>query len=138
MVSISASWSVQVGIVEALSNDSALLGLLGGSRIYDHVPQHSDYPFVSVGQAVARDWSTSSEEGHEHFVTLHVWSKHRGRKQVHIIVNALREVLHDGDLQLSDHQLVNLRYDYADVRLDPDGETTHGVVRFRAVTEPVA
>jgi hypothetical protein len=33
-------------------------------------------------------------------------------------------------------RLVNLRFATADIRREPDGRTWHGVVRFRAVTEP--
>jgi hypothetical protein len=42
----------------------------------------------------------------------------------------------DQTLPLSDHDLVNLRHEFAEVRLDPDGDTFHGIVRYRAVTEP--
>ena len=35
-----------------------------------------------------------------------------------------------------DHHLVNLRHEFSEARLDPDGDTFHGIVRYRAVTEP--
>ena len=109
--------------------------LLGGSYVYDFVPQRAAYPFVSLGNVVSRDWSTSSERGDEHALTLHIWSKARGKKQCHLIVSSVRRVLHDVELSVEDHSLVNLRHEFSDVRLDPDGETFHGIVRFRAVTE---
>jgi hypothetical protein len=52
------------------------------------------------------------------------------------IVEAIKAVLHDQPLMLPDHQLVNLRHEFSEARLDPDGDTFHGVVRYRAVTEP--
>ncbi|WP_425283503.1 hypothetical protein [Methyloceanibacter superfactus] len=33
--------------------------------------------------------------------------------------------------------MVNLRHEYTEARLDADGETLHGIVRYRAVTEPM-
>ncbi len=44
--------------------------------------------------------------------------------------------LHDSALALTGHRLVNLRHELTDTRRDPDGETYHGIVRLRAVTEP--
>ena len=38
--------------------------------------------------------------------------------------------------RLPDHHLVNLRHELSEARLDPDGDTFHGIVRYRAVTEP--
>jgi hypothetical protein len=43
--------------------------------------------------------------------------------------------LHDQDLTLSGHRLVNLRHESSEARRDSDGETFHGIARFRAVTE---
>jgi hypothetical protein len=53
-------------------------------------------------------------------------------------VEKIRELLSDQALILNDHALVNLRYQFSETRQDPDGETYHGVVRYRAVTEPAA
>jgi hypothetical protein len=44
--------------------------------------------------------------------------------------------LHDQPLTLVDHDLVNLRHEFSEARPDPDGDTYHGIVRYRAVTEP--
>ena len=136
-MSESASWSFQKSLVQALKSDVALVGLLGGERVYGHVPQRSAYPFVTIGHSIARDWSTSSESGLEHVITLHVWSKARGKQQTHAIMSAVLDVLHDGELTVTDHHLVNLRHEFTDARLDSDGETYHGIMHYRVVTEPV-
>ncbi len=133
-MSTSAGWSVQKSIVQALKSDVALGVLLSG-KVFDDVPQRSTYPFVSMGNAIDRDWSTSSESGSEHILTLHVWSKASGKKQCFEIISEVKRVLHDQALVVEGHQLVNLRYVFSDARLDPDGVTYHGIVRFRAVTE---
>ncbi len=132
----SAAWALQKSIFVALTGDANVTGLLGGSRIYDDVPRGVDYPYVSFGQSTVRDWSTADEEGDEHIVTLHVWSRHNGRKQAHEIMGALREALHEAPLSLDGYRLINLRHEFSEARRDHDGETYHGVVRYRAVTEP--
>jgi Protein of unknown function (DUF3168) len=131
-----ASWALQRGVYQALAGSSDLTTLLGEMRICDDAPQAAPYPFVTLGQSVIRDWSTGTEDGAEHNLTLHVWSRTGGKKQVHQIIEAIREVLHDQPLMLADHHLINLRHEFSEARLDPDGDTFHGIVRYRAVTEP--
>ena len=131
-----ASWALQRGVYQALAGSVDLTTLLGGVRVYDDAPQSAPYPFITLGQSAVRDWSTGSEDGAEHNLTLHVWSRSGGKKQVLEILEAIRAVLHDQPLMLADHHLVNLRHEFSEARLDPDGDTFHGIVRYRAVTEP--
>ncbi len=133
----SASRALQASIFQTLSTDPGVLGALGGPRIYDHVPRGAAYPYVTFGQSTVRDWSTGGDEGDEHVVTLHVWSLAAGRNQVHDIIGALRVALHDRDLTLAGHRLVNLRHEHSEARREADGERFHGIVRLRAVTEPL-
>jgi len=127
---------LQKSIHATLAADAPLLALLGGPRVYDDVPPGTAYPYVTIGESVVRDWSTGSDEGAEHILTLHVWSRAAGRRQTHEIMSAVRDVLHEAALTVSGHNLVNLRHEFSDARREPDGETYHGVVRYRAVTEP--
>ena len=131
-----ASWALQRGVYQALAGSLDLTTLLGGVRVYDDAPQAALYPFITLGQSVIRDWSTGTEDGAEHNLTLHVWSRSGGKKQALEIIEVIRAVLHDQPLALADHHLVNLRHEFSEARLDPDGDTFHGIVRYRAVTEP--
>jgi len=63
-----------------------------------------------------------------------VWSRSGGKKQT-LEIAAIKDALHDQRLALADHHLINLRYEFSKARLDPDGDTFHGTVRYRAVTE---
>ena len=128
----STGWSLQRGIYQALANSSQL----GGTHIYDDPPQAASYPFISLGKSLLRDWSTGTEDGAEHLLTLHVWSRAGGKKQVHDIIEAIKSTLHNHPLSLVDDELVNLRHEFSEARPDPDGDTYHGIVRYRAVTEP--
>ncbi|MFA7307145.1 MAG: DUF3168 domain-containing protein [Hyphomicrobium sp.] len=131
----SAGFALQKAIFEKLSGDASTLAALGGPRIYDDAPARTEFPFVTFGQSTERDWSTGSDEGYEHLVTLHVWSRARGRRETEIVIAAARAALHDQDLTLAGHRLINLRHEFSEARRDSDGETFHGIARFRAVTE---
>lgn len=131
-----AAWALQQSIFARLSGDGDLVTLLGGPSIYDDVPPGAGFPYLTLGQSVAEDWSTATEPGLEHVFTLHVWSRAEGRKQTHEIIGAVRSALDAAPLMLADHALVNLAFQFSEARRDPDGETYHGIVRYRAVTEP--
>ncbi len=135
---LAAEWSLQKAVFAALAADATLTGLIGPGRIHDDAPQQAAFPYLTFGQSTARDWSTATDEGAEHVLTLHVWSRAAGKKEAHAVMRAVRQALHDQPLTLEDHRLVNLRHDCSGTARDPDGETVHGIVRFRAVTEPLA
>jgi Protein of unknown function (DUF3168) len=130
------TWPLQQSVFATLSADAALTALLGPGRVLDDVPQATPLPYVTLGRIASQDWSTGSEDGTEHLFTVNVWSGARGKKQTHEILGAIRAALHDQPLTLAGHSLINLRHQRSEVRRDPDGETIHGVARFRAVTEP--
>jgi hypothetical protein len=131
-----ASWALQRSIYQTLANSSELTTLLGGDRIYSEAPPAAPFPFITLGQTVNLDWSTGTEDGTEHSLTLHVWSRAGSSVEVHEIIQVIRMLLHNQALALEDHYLINLRHEFTEARLDADGDTLHGIVRYRAVTEP--
>jgi hypothetical protein len=132
----SAAWELQKAVYGALVDDSGVLALLGGPRVYDDVPRGAAFPYLTFGPGVARDWSTGTEAGTEHLLTLRVWSRAGGEREVHQILDAIRAALHDAALAPAGHRLVNLRHEASETQRDADGETYLGSARFRAVTEP--
>lgn len=133
-----AAWPLQQAIHQVLAGDATLTALLGGADIFDDVPADRAFPYVTIGQTVARDWGTATEDGREHLVTLHAWSREGGRREANEIIAAIDAALAAGPVAVAGHDLVSLRYEFSEARRDPDGETFHGIVRYRAVTEPVA
>lgn len=133
-----ATIELQKAVFAALAGDGALLAALGGPRIHDHAPANVPFPYVTFGRATAYDWATATEDGGEHLFTLHVWSRARGRSEAAAIMAAVRARLHDADLALAGHVLVNLREESQEMRFDDDHGVHRGTMRFRAVTEPAA
>jgi hypothetical protein len=131
-----AAVSLRAAIHDALIADGSLAALLGGPKVYDEPPRGASFPYVTLGDARVTDFSTGSEPGEEHQLTLHAWSRQGGHCEAHRIAGALLQALDDAPLPLADHRLINLRFAVADVRREADGRTYHALVRFRAVTEP--
>jgi Protein of unknown function (DUF3168) len=132
---IPSSLALQRAMLSRLAADSSLAALVGGSAIYDDVPQGTRPPYVSFGDIATRDWSTKEARGEEHFATLFVWSRERGRKQAYAIIGAIDAALDGAALVLEGHRLVNLSTTFWTVARD--GENYRGIVRLRAATERI-
>jgi hypothetical protein len=137
-MSLSAEHALQKAIHARLMADATLVTIMGTPRIHDEAPQRTAFPYVTSASSTLRDYSTGTEAGHEHLVTLNVWSRAAGRKEAHAIMLAIRNALHDATLTLEDHRLVNLRHELSEVRREEDGDTIRGTLRLRAVTEPTS
>lgn len=111
-----AAAELQKAVLAALSGSAPLVALLGSAKILDHAPANVAFPYITFGRVSVFDWSTATEPGAEHLVTLHVWSKGKGKAEALAIMERLRGVLHDADLTLAGHQLVNMRLETSDLR----------------------
>ena len=129
-----ASLSLQKAVYAALIADAGV-GAVLGDRIFDAAPRNAAFPYATFGDARVGDWSTGTEDGAEHRLVVHVWSRERGKAECFAALDAIRTALHDAALDLDGHVLVGLRFEAAEVGLNRDGITWHGVARFRAVTE---
>ncbi len=130
------SLELQKAVYAALGSDAALTALLGAGRIYNEVPRGAALPYITLGESTVRDWSTGSDEGHEHLLTVLVWSRANGEREVHRILSAIESTLDNAALNVAGARLVNLRHEFSEIRRDADGETSRGLMRLRAVTEP--
>lgn len=110
--------SLRTAILGALRADAPLAALLGGTKIYDEPPRDAALPYVTLGENVVSDGSTSTESSDEHALTLHVWSHQGGHREAHLIAGAVLEALADAPLALDGHHLSNLRFVAADARAD--------------------
>lgn len=131
-----AGWVLQKAVFASLASDAALVSLLGEARIYDDIPRGVDPPYVTIGESVVRDWSTGTDAGHEHILTISIWTAGAGLRDVRAIQDRVAAVLHDAPLVLDGARLVNIRHELSDVRRETADETSRAIVRFRAVTEP--
>ena len=132
----SAAIELQKAVYATLVADEALTAALGTGRIHDHAPANVAFPYLTFGRTAVHDWSTDTERGNEHLFTIHVWSKEKGKSQTLEILDLVHSALHDRPLALSSYTLVNMRDEYQEARYNEDHAVYHGILRFRAVTEP--
>jgi hypothetical protein len=122
-------------IVARLAADQELLGILGGPRIYDEVPRAATGVYAAFGAVSCRDWSTATDQGHEQTATLVVWSKAGGARPALAAAARMAALLHQADLALAGHRLVNLRVTATEARRDPRANLDRVTLRLSAVTE---
>ena len=105
-----ASAALRAAVHDALIADAALTSLLGGPKIYDEPPRSAAFPYVTLGETRVADYSTGTEQGEEHQLTLHAWSRQGGHKEAHMIAGALLSALDEAPLALADNHLVNFSF----------------------------
>ncbi len=124
-------FQLQTTIYSALNVSAITTALNCG--VYDEVVESASYPFISLGEETAIDYSTKNQNGGEYTINIHIWSQYKGSKQTKEIMDKVHDLLHDIDLTVSGFNLINLRFEFSDIMRDPDGVTRHGVMRFRAI-----
>ena len=125
--------TLRKSINQALKASSDLAAVLGGVRIYDRPPEPAGFPFITLGQSALRDFSASSEDGADQRLTVHVWSPFGGKKHMQDIIKAVRTSLSDWPLATG-RDRITLNHEFSEARLDPEGDSFHGIVRYRAST----
>jgi hypothetical protein len=124
-------FSLQQALYQHLCGDAALTALVTG--IYDHVPQGTQYPFVTLGESAIRDWSNAEKQGTEQVITLRIWSREAGRKQAATIMERITILLNSAALNVTGQTLVSLRFISSNITLQDDGITYKGSLVFRAL-----
>jgi hypothetical protein len=135
-MSTSCMFELQKAMYRALTADEALMAMLHGG-VFTYVPQGTKFPYVVLGEASAKDYSTSTSLAEEIIATLMVFSRERGNKEVLDCLSCIRDVLHGAHLPLQGCVLVNLRFASVVVTRMRETMTWQGNIAFRAVVEEV-
>lgn len=114
------------------------------ATVYDDVPILPDgmpaanFPYVVIGADTYRPWETDDRPGAEMTVTLHIWSRYGGMKQAKQIAQEIHGRLNRHQLDVPEHNTIDCLFEFADFMTDTDGETRHGVVRYRLTVQDLA
>ena len=112
--------------------------------IYDDVPQAADgavtsaFPYVRIGAFIRDENDTDTELGFTGTLTIHTWSRGAGMKQAEAIMDAIYDALHFYNLIVTGYGVSTIHQEFAEIMLDSDGKTRHGVQRFRIILEPTS
>jgi hypothetical protein len=90
---------------------------------------------VTVGDDTTLDWDTDTSLGKEATITIHTWSRYRGRTELKQIQGLVYNALHLVNLNVVGYDTVQCLSEFSETFLDPDGLTRHGVQRFRLIID---
>lgn len=128
-----AGLSLQIAHIAALRADATLQSFVG-NRVYDYVPEKTAYPYLVYHITNSDEWDTTTDNGEEHSVYVHVFDDAEGSKRARQIMQRVYELLHDvTSYTLTNHRLVNSRRVMR--AMEREGQLYHGIGLFRAVTE---
>jgi hypothetical protein len=134
---MSASWALQQAVFAALCASDDIKDLVDDPpRIFDTPPRGAAFPYIVIGDDTESDWSTATEDGSEHALAIHIWSRADGHKEAKLVADTVRDALDGAALSVTGQALIDIRYLETTFTRESDGETIHAVLRFRAVLEP--
>jgi hypothetical protein len=107
-------------------------------RLYDDPPTEPIYPFASFGRHQSRNTDADILALNEQTLSLHIWSRYRGKKEAQQILEAVRGSLTDMPQIMNGHRLVSIRTVFADVLRARNGCIFQAVLRLRALTQPTS
>lgn len=141
-----AALALQKAILAWLQAAPLLMAKLHGQGIYDHVPPHAAFPYISFGQSQVYAWDTDSTTGEEHSLVLQIWARSNGRRQVLELMMLIEELM-EGLMQVSEgssqkpdiggYHLINLTLQSSQTRNDELHDGYSGQLRYRAITEKI-
>lgn len=126
-------WAIQTAIYSQLTGTAAVMALVTG--VFDDVPQGTDYPYIVIGEDTGIEWDTDDSRGTSATLTVHVWSRVAGKRETKQIMEAIYDALHRAPLPVSGMTTVTCHWEFGETFLDADGETRHGVTRYRLIIE---
>lgn len=128
---MSAGWNLQKAIYAQLSAAlSASVYSLGD------VPENLTGLYAVVGDSTLTPHDSDAQLGFDVTVKIDTWDTNdnsRGFGELKPLMGEVYDALNRATFAVDEYTLVDIRQEYEQPFLDPDGVTTHGVQRFRAI-----
>lgn len=107
-------------------------------KVFDAHPENESYPYITMGEIAASNWSDKFESGQEVYSTIHIWSQYQGRKEADEMADGVLDALTADKLDLSPNFREALGvFDSYSLIIDIDGITRHGILRMKYLIEEV-
>ena len=133
-----ASWPLQRAIVQALQAVPRVRACLLDDRSGDRAetegdPQPAGAACLRIESWLARAWHSATFDGQEHDIRL-LLTVDEGEAATRELGAAIVARLHDADLSIPGHALVELAFESSETRYDAASDRHHCRFRFRALT----
>lgn len=110
--------------------------------VYDDVPYlpegmpAENFPYVVIGDDTAIPFDNDTNVGVDSTLTIHVWSRARGRKETKGIQGEIYALLNRSTITIATYTVVDALFEFSQTFVEgEDGATRHGVQRFRITVQ---
>lgn len=137
---VDASVEVQKAAWKRLKHHSGVATIVDG-RVFDEVPTGKSapsYPYLSFGPTQVIPDKAQEYDSADIVFQVDAWSDVVGMLEVKSLGAAVRAALDEEELEIPGFRLVSLLVEDVRYLTEPNGKTKHGVLVFRARTEPIA
>lgn len=111
-------------------------------RVFEQVPLPSpsidpdtQFPYITIGHDRWQDWGSAVSDGISVDLAIHTWTRRGGAKDAKTYQDEVQRILHHCNLTMNNQRMVLCRLDTAELDIEPDGVTHHGIQRFRVLIE---
>ena len=109
------SFELQKTIFTTLNSDNTITSTFSAT-VHDHVPQGTSFPYIVIGEETMTDESSAKTLDFNNFtLTIHIFSRNRGRKEAKQIMARIYELLHNQNLSVTGANHINTRFEFSDV-----------------------
>ncbi len=135
---VDASWPLQRAIFRALEAVPEVRARLADRCHAERAMAGGDAELVGesvlrIESWTARAWHSATFDGQEHDIRLHLVADD-GEDATRRLGAAIVACLHDADLPLPGHALIELAFESSETRYDAESRRHHCLFRFRALT----
>ncbi|WP_299514835.1 DUF3168 domain-containing protein [uncultured Rummeliibacillus sp.] len=99
-------------------------------KVCDYVPADIPYPYIVIGEPRTDPFTVKNSDIVDVFITLHIWSNYKGKKEAYDILTACHEAFLI-KLDITGYTVNNTSWSDARVFDDIDGVLRHGVLTLK-------
>lgn len=110
--------------------------LSGIAPVFDTVPVEAPAPYLTIGPDLSSDWSTKTNAGREHRVSIGVWDDGPGVARCKALLAEIEAAVMPLTGAAGGQRIASVLFLRSFTNRDPDG-WSHGVAEFRIRTEEI-
>ena len=113
------------------------------ANVFDSTPNlpagmpFDSFPYVAIGEDQFLPWDTDDRRGTRSTIYLHIWSRYNGKKETKEIMGEIDDLLNRqaASLSATGFSFIDCLLEFANIIDETDGETVHGVLRYRVTIQ---
>jgi len=135
-MSVDVSWPLRCAVKAKITSDVGVLKIFDNRVCVQDGSGGEDLslPAIYVGHTSSQAWHSATFDGQEHEITIHVVTQSHEEPHAQEIAAMIINTLHDTDLILPGHALVDMQFERSDISECEKRRQCHATVSFKTLT----